>query len=396
MKTAMGTTSSRVPPHDAKSASRGPRVRMTLPATAYTDAAWFANEMERVFARMWLAAGRTAELDRPGAFIRRDVAGASVLIVRGTDGDVRAFHNVCRHRGTRLCTEFEGTFQGRIQCPYHAWTYGLDGKLLAAPQMDEVEGFAKTEFPLHGVACDTWDGHIFINLSGSSTPLRAQLADLPARFAPWQMQDLRLGHRIIYDIATNWKLVVQNYNECLHCPIIHPLLNRMHHYLAAENVPTTDVYCGGAMGFKDGVETLSSDGKRRRAILPGLGDRERALVNYFAIYPNLLLTLHPDYMMTITIWPQECGRTKLIAEWHFHPDEMSKPGFVFEDAVDFWDRTNREDWAISEQSYLGISSRGYQPGPYSERERQLWEFDQFVLKHLAQPVSPKPHGGEGG
>jgi Rieske 2Fe-2S family protein len=332
---------------------------------------------------MWIAAGRSAELDRSGAFIRRDVAGASVLIVRGADGAVRAFHNVCRHRGTRICTEAEGAFPGSIQCPYHAWTYGLDGRLVAAPQMDEVEGFDRGDYPLRGVACDTWDGHVFINLSASPASLPEQLGDLPRRFAPWQMQDLRLAHRIEYDVATNWKLVVQNYNECLHCPVIHPLLNRMHHYLAADNVPTTDSYCGGAMGFKDGVETLSRDGKRRRAFLPGLGDRERALVNYFAIYPNLLLTLHPDYMMTITIWPQDCGHTKLIAEWHFHPDEMRKPGFVFEDAVEFWDRTNREDWAISERSYLGISSRGYQPGPYSDRERQLWEFDRFVVNRLS-------------
>jgi Rieske 2Fe-2S family protein len=161
--------------------------------------------------------------------------------------------------------------------------------------------------------------------------------------------------------------------------VIHPLLNRMHHYLGAENVPSAETYCGGAMGFKDGIETLSSDGKRRRAFLPGLVGRDLQLVNYFAIYPNFLLTLHPDYMMTITIWPQDAGHTRLIAEWHFHPAEMTKSDFVFQDAVDFWDRTNREDWAISEQSYLGISSRGYQPGPYSAREKQLWEFDQFVL-----------------
>ena len=357
---------------------------MTMPARAYTDPSWFAEEMERVFARMWLAAGRAAELDRPGAFITRDVAGASVLIVRANDGSVVAFQNVCRHRGTRLCIEQHGTFQGSIQCPYHAWTYGLDGRLMAAPQMDDVAGFERAEYPLHAVACDTWDGHIFINLAPQPAPLGEQLADLPSRFAPWRMADLRRAHRIEYDVATNWKLVVQNYNECLHCPIIHPLLNRMHHYLAADNVPTTGTYCGGALGFKDGVETLSSDGKRRRDVLPGLGARERTLVNYFAIYPNLLLTLHPDYMMTITIWPQDSGRTKLVAEWHFHPDEIAKPGFVFEDAVDFWDRTNREDWAISEQSYRGISSRGYAPGPYSERERQLWEFDQFVLARLKE------------
>ena len=134
------------------------------------------------------------------------------------------------------------------------------------------------------------------------------------------------------------------------------------------------------MGFKDGVETLSSDGKRRRDVLPGLSGRNRELVNYFAIYPNFLLTLHPDYMMTMTIWPQNRGRTRLVGEWHFHPDEIAKPDFVFEDAVEFWDRTNREDWAISEQSHLGITSRGYQPGPYSARETQLWEFDRFVSR----------------
>lgn len=337
-----------------------------------------------MFARMWLAAGRVDQLDRSGSFITRDVAGASVLIVRGNDGSIRAHHNVCRHRGTQLCAENAGVFHGSIQCPYHAWTYGLDGRLLAAPQMDEVEGFDRSEYPLRSVACETWDGHIFINLSESPVALSQQLRDLPQRFAPWRMQDLKVAHRLEYDIATNWKLVVQNYNECLHCPVIHPLLNQMHHYLGADNVPTTDSYCGGAMGFKTGVETLSTDGNRRRDFLPGLSARDREVVNYFAIYPNFLLTLHPDYMMTITIWPQDCGRTKLIAEWHFHPDEIAKDDFVFHDAVEFWDRTNKEDWAISEQSYRGISSRGYQPGPYSERERQLWEFDQFILEKIGR------------
>ena len=357
-------------------------LKTTLPARAYTDAAWFAREMDRVFARMWIAAGRANQLATDGAFIRRDVAGASVLIVRSS-GSIRAFHNVCRHRGTRLCTDSGGVFRGSIQCPYHAWTYGLDGRLLAAPHMDEVAGFDRSDHPLRELSCETWDGHIFINLADAPSPLSAQLGELPQRFAPWQMADLRLARRIEYDVATNWKLVVQNYNECLHCPVIHPLLNQMHHYLGAANVPTAEHYCGGAMGFKDGIETLSTDGKRRRDYLPGLSERDRSLVHYFAIYPNLLLTLHPDYMTTVTIWPLDCGRTTLTAEWHFHPDEMAKQAFVFEDAVEFWDRTNREDWAISEQSYLGIGSRGYSPGPYSEREKQLWEFDQFILKQTS-------------
>jgi Rieske 2Fe-2S family protein len=223
---------------------------------------------------------------------------------------------------------------------------------------------------------------VFVNLAPAPPPLAAQLGALPEAFRPWQMADLRSAHRLTYDVQANWKLIVQNYNECLHCPIIHPLLNRMHHYLGASNVPSTETYCGGAMSFKEGVETLSVDGRLRRATLPGLNATERSQVHYFAIYPNLLLTLHPDYMLTVTIWPQAVDRTRLVCEWHFHPDEIARPGFVFEDAVAFWDVTNREDWAISEQSQRGIQSRGYVPGPYSDRERQLWEFDRFILGRI--------------
>jgi Rieske 2Fe-2S family protein len=357
-------------------------MRTTLPARAYVDPEWFDDEMEHIFARMWLAAGRVDDLPSAGRFLRRDVANGSVLVVRDERGGLHAHHNVCRHRGTRLCNDERGALPGRIQCPYHAWTYGLDGRLLAAPLMDDVEGFDRADFPLHAVRCEEWDGHLFINLDADAAPLAAQVADLPQRFAPWGMRSLRMIHRVDYSVAANWKLIVQNYNECLHCPVIHPLLNRMHHYLAADNVPTTGTYCGGAMGFKNGAETLSTDGKRRRDVLPGLGERERQIVSYYAVYPNLLLTLHPDYMMTITIWPEAVDRTRLVCEWHFHPAEIAKPGFVFEDAVEFWDRTNREDWVVSEQSYRGIRTRGYQPGPYSNRETQLWEFDRFVLSRL--------------
>jgi Rieske 2Fe-2S family protein len=338
--------------------------------------------MEAIFAGLWVAAGRAEELAGAGAFVRRQLVDADVLIVRDGAGALRAFHSVCRHRGTALCTETEGRLAGSIQCPYHAWTYGLDGRLLAAPTMEEVEGFDRTAHSLGPVGCAEWDGHVFLTLAESPAPLDRQLRDLPSRFAPWRMEELRRVHHAVYDVAANWKLIVQNYNECLHCPVIHPLLNRMHHYLGAENVPSTDGYCGGAMGFRDGVETLSTDGRRRRALLPGLGPREQALVNYFVVYPNLLLTLHPDYMTTVTIWPQAVDRTRLVCEWHFHPAEIARPDFVYLDAVDFWDRTNREDWAISEQAQCGIASRGYRPGPYSMREGQLWDFDRWVLARM--------------
>ena len=146
----------------------------------------------------------------------------------------------------------------------------------------------------------------------------------------------------------------------------------------ASNVPATASYCGGALAFKPGVETMSVDGKRRRLFLPGLSETERHHVAYYTIYPNLLLSLHPDYMMTHTLWPRAHDRTEIICEWHFHRDEIVNGDFVMDDAVEFWDQTNREDWWISEQSQRGIQSRAYEPGPYSEREELLWAFDQIV------------------
>ena len=224
----------------------------TLPAHVYSDRAWFDLEIERIFAAMWIAVGRLEQVALRGAFIRREIGNASMLIVGDGLGGARAFYNVCRHRGTRLCDAASGTFAGSIQCPYHAWTYDLEGRLIGAPLMDDVEGFERSDYPLRQAACHVWDGHIFINLADNPPPLSSQLHDLPARFAPWKMADLRVVHRAEYDVKANWKLIVQNYNECLHCPVIHPMLNRMHHYLGAANVPSTDTYCGGAMGFKAG------------------------------------------------------------------------------------------------------------------------------------------------
>jgi Rieske 2Fe-2S family protein len=223
------------------------------------------------------------------------------------------------------------------------------------------------------------------NGAGPSAALGDQLLDLPQRFAAYRMADLRLARRIVYDVRANWKLVVLNYNECLHCPTLHPALNRLHHYLAADNVAPTSGYCGGAMGFRAGVETVSVDGARRRACLPGLDDEQRQQVAYYAIYPNLLLSLHPDYMMTHTLWPRAHDRTEIVCEWHFHPEEMATAGFNADDAVALWDATNREDWWICEQSQAGIQSRAYVPGPYSEREALLWSFDDIVRHEMEEP-----------
>ena len=353
--------------------------RHTLPARYYTDERLFRDELERFYCNSWICAGRTAAIPNPGDYFLRDVAGESIIVVRESSESVRAYFNVCRHRGTRICTANEGTLSGRIQCPYHGWTYGLNGQLMGAPHMD-VPGFAHGDYPLHAVAAEVWDGHIFLHLEKSPPPLSEQLADLPLKFANWQMSELRLHKRIVYEVKANWKLLIQNYNECLHCPLLHPALNQLTEYLGADNEPPADTYIGGSMGFRGSAETMSLCGKRVGEFLPALIDAERKKVCYYAIYPNLLLSLHPDYMMLHTLWPKAVDHTQVICEWHFHPADMDKPGFDGSDAVQLWDQTNREDWRIVELSQAGIQSRAYRPGRYSHRESLLHAFDQFILE----------------
>ena len=356
-----------------------PQGASTLPAPFYTDTTYFRREMESLYAKMWICAGRVEQIEKPGQFILREVLGESIIITTNLAGRVNAFYNVCRHRGTKLCTEHEGTFGRSIQCPYHAWTYDLDGALIGATHMEEVPHFNKHDYPLRAVSADVWDGHIFINLAAEPRPLREQLATLPDKFVPWRMQELRLGQRIVYDVKANWKLIIQNYNECLHCPNLHPALNKLSHYLSGENEPLQATYMGGRMDLRPGVSTLTWDGTcGDRAVLPGLSDEDVRRVYYYAIFPNMLLSLHPDYMMVHTLWPQGPDRTINICEWHFHPAELARPGFDPKDAVEFWDMTNRQDWHVCELSQAGISSRGYSPGPYSNREDLLYAFDQMI------------------
>jgi Rieske 2Fe-2S family protein len=363
----------------------------TLPRRFYADPDFYRAELERFYFNRWICAGRADQIPKPGDYFVRVIGDESIVITRDASGEIHALFNVCRHRGTRLCDQAEGHLVDRIQCPYHNWTYALDGTLLAAPHMPP--DFSKDDYPLHRASCDTWDGFIFVRLASDPPALpappavpalRDQLADLPHRFSAWQMGELKLGRRITYDVKANWKLIVLNYNECLHCPNLHPALNKLHHYLGADNVAPTPCYCGGAMGFRDGVETMSRDGKRRREYLPGLNAAQRQQVVYFAIYPNLLLSLHPDYVMTHTLWPRAHDRTDIICEFHFHPNELAHPCPQIDDAVEFWDLTNREDWWIAEQSQAGITSRAYTPGPYSEREELLWSFDEVVRREAEQ------------
>ncbi len=354
----------------------------TLPQKYYTDHDHFRREMEAIHFDMWLCAGRTNQIPNAGDYFLREVANASIIIVRDEQGGIHAFHNVCRHRGTLLCKEASGTFSGSIQCGYHAWTYKLDGALLRAPHMEKVAGFCEADYPLNRVAAEVWDGHIFINLSAHPIAFSQHLAGLDLKFRPWKMEDLQMVERRTYHLKANWKLIIQNYSECLHCPIVHPLLQKLSHYMSGDNEPPQPTYLGGRMDLREGIKSLTMDGKTHRSCLPGLASEDQSRVYYYCLLPNFFLNLHPDYMLTFTIWPHAADSTEIICEWHFHPEEIRKPDFNAADAVEFWDITNKQDWELSELAQEGIASKGYLPGPYSNREELLFALDRFVRQRV--------------
>jgi Rieske 2Fe-2S family protein len=287
--------------------------------------------------------------------------------------------------------ECAGRLASTIQCPYHAWTYNLGGCLVAAPQMDNVEHFRLDDYPLVEVAVGVWDGHVFLNLSDDPISLVQQLDGVDTRFAPWRMGELRCGKRVAYDVKANWKLIIHNYSECLHCPGVHPALQKLSHYLSGENEPASPSYLGGRMRMRDGIETFSFDGAMRRACLPGLEGDDKRCVYFYAVLPNMLLSPHPDYVMVHTLWPRGAGRTEMVCEWLFHPDTLDRAEFDPHDAFEFWDLTNRQDWHVCEQMQLGLQSRAYRPGPYSHREDLLAGFDRLIVEAernaLAQRVT---------
>jgi len=358
--------------------------KTTLPAKFYRDADHYARETEHFFGRRWVCVGRTDEIPEPGDFVRKELLNESLLVVRGKDQKIRTFFNSCRHRGTQLCQEEKGKFKGAIQCPYHAWTYSMEGKLTGAPHMNETPGFKMEDWPLHQAPTEVWEGNLFVYLGRDAEPpsLSKQLGPMEHKFDNWRMDELRLGKRIVYDIQANWKLIIQNYSECLHCPVVHPALAKLSPYLSGNNDPAEDSMLGGRMSLHEGIKTMTMSGATEREFLPGLDDEQKRHVYYYALLPNLLLSTHPDYVVTYTIWPLAYNRTRVICEFHFHPDELKKPGFTAEDAAEFWDLTNRQDWEVSEWSQKGFESRAYTPGPYSHREGLLYDLDRIVTAEL--------------
>ena len=267
----------------------------TLPQRYFISPQIFAEELQKIFASNWVLVGHQSQLAEPGDYFLADVAGESLIVAKDQRSTIRAFYNVCRHRGARLCEEQTG-HAAAIQCPYHAWTYALDGRLLGAPHMDETPGFNKVEYPLKPARLGLWEGFIFLNLADASASLEKWFEPLGAKFSPWNLAALRSAKRIEYDVKANWKLMFQNYSECYHCLGVHPELSKISPYDSAENDLTEGPFLGGFMRIASD-KSLTMSGNACALPVGNFGDEDFRFVFYYSIFPNMLLSLHPDYVM---------------------------------------------------------------------------------------------------
>lgn len=352
----------------------------TLERDFYTSSQILNDEYKKIFQSQWICVGRSEELTTVGQYKTINLGNESVIILKDERETIKAHYNVCRHRGTRICNESNGKFSKSIQCGYHGWTYALDGKLVGAPHMNSVENFNKDDYSLFPIHIKEWEGFIFINLSDDPEDFDKTFYPIKGRFSNWNISDLKTLETKEYEVKGNWKLVIQNYCECYHCPILHPELAAIHNYMGGRNDLFEGPFLGGYMDFNNGKDSISSSGELCCPTLPNIKEEDKKRVYYYSIFPNMLLSLHPEYVMYHTVWPLGINKSKVTCSWLFTEEIINSNDHKIEEAVDFWDMTNKQDWYISELSQLGIQSSKYSPAPYSGQESLLAAFDKHYKK----------------
>ncbi|MDH4048310.1 MAG: aromatic ring-hydroxylating dioxygenase subunit alpha [Gammaproteobacteria bacterium] len=357
----------------------------TLHRDLYIEGEWFARERENIFFGEWTCIGRDEDWPEMGDYQAISIAGESLLAIRGDDGKLRAFFNVCRHRGCQLVDSADpekqkGRMQSNIRCPYHSWTYRFDGSLHFTPHLD-VE---KEKYHLHRVPLDTWGGFVFANISSKDGSLAEQLGPIPQRVRRYPLADLETAKSIDYEVAANWKVILENYNECYHCAGVHPELCKI--------VPEFRKNGGAGLDWesgipqKEGTDTFTMSGTANRPSFPGLNQAEKTKHFGELIYPNLMLSLSRDHAAAFILWPAGPEKTRIECRFLFHPEAIVQPDFDPSDAADFWHITNLQDWGICERVQRGMHSRPFESGYYAPMEDLSLDIRHYVSSRLGITV----------
>ena len=365
--------------------------RPTLSGADYTSLHTYDEERERIWFGDWVCIGRTEELPEPGDYIVRDLAGESIFITRNEERDLHGFYNVCSHRGTKFLDDepAAGHIRNAFVCPYHAWAYDLNGRLVGTPNVKEGELFDRSDYPLHGFAVESYAGFLFVSLAREPRSLMewmGQGAESVNMFDRFKMDELRVGVRIVYEVEANWKIVVENYNECLHCPQIHPELVQVVPLFRFGEVWDEETRDDGNW-MREGATSFTMTGESELPKLPGLEPEDYSM--YYGAYqfPNLMLNLHPDCVMYYIGYPKGPSRTTVVSEYLFRPETIADPSaFKPEPVVELWNLISRQDWEVCQRAQTGVGSRAFTTGVFPRQDRFLYDFNERYRKEMGRAL----------
>jgi glycine betaine catabolism A len=360
----------------------------TLAGQYYTDPAVFALEQSRIFEQTWACVVRSADLPAPGAFRKVQVGRESVLVVRGRDRQLRAFLNVCRHRGAQICTEDAGQVRRALQCPYHAWTYDLSGTLVAAPNLTKMPDVDRDRYGLLPVHLREWLGYVWVCLADEPPSFEddvmgavvERLGDVEA-IDRYELDALSVGRRITYDVRANWKLIVENFMECYHCATIHPELTEV--LPEFTDGYAAQFYVGHGAEFGEEVRGFTVDGSEGFDRLPGVAEDQDRRYYAITVKPTVFVNLVPDHVIFHRMFPVAADRTVVECDW-LYSREVVESGRDVSRSVELFHRVNEQDFAACERTQPAMSSRAYaKGGVLVPSEHHIGAFHDWVIQRLA-------------